>query len=584
MTEIKRSIKFFLLLFSSVVMAQTNLSPAQAGGVAQIPQEQVFVHYNNSLLFAGEYIYYKIYTLDAGSNNLSSLSKVAYVELLGEDGNRVFRHKLKLENGTGRGDFFIPTAVPSGNYKLLGYTQWMLNGGEENIFRSDIAILNPYRGDQSAVTPTEDSGVKLSLRISAEGAQQAPTASGDLSLHITKQKYSPREQVLLKLSGKGSAAEGNYSVSVRKAENIGQPKMPGALDFGKLFHQADRGNPTEVYLPELRGELLQGKIVPVGDEGSSAVQNNKIILSIPGDDYVVKVARTNASGDFFFNVDGEYSGETAFLELLGDQNSQYQIRLAETPAVDPNKLKFNRFYITPQMEEMIVQRSVYNQIENAYYGVKPDTLLTGESRKPFYEKKTIEYDLDDYTRFLTLRETFIEIVKEAYVRNVNGRPNVMVRPYLNATASGMPPLILVDGVVVQDHTTFLDIPAPEVQSIKIVKDNYYLGPQLFQGVLDVRTINGNFHERLTGQHITLLELEKPQPAKRYFKQQYDGDSNENIPDFRYQLLWQPGVNFENNAATLEFFTSDVKGDFEIHVEGFTGDGKPVSLRGEIRVE
>ncbi|HSI70029.1 MAG TPA: hypothetical protein VK941_07340, partial [Gillisia sp.] len=257
--------------------------------------------------------------------------------------------------------------------------------------------------------------------------------------------------------------------------------------------------------------------------------------------------------------------------------------LADKAEVDHQELDFNKFYISPEMEEMIVQRSVYNQIENAYYGVKPDTLLTGEIRKPFYEMEPILYDLDDYTRFLTLRETFIEIIKEAYVRNVSGQPTVRVRSLLNATASGLPPLILVDGVVVQDHTTFLDIPSPEIQSIGIIRENYYLGPQLFQGILDVRTIAGNFQERFSPNTVTTLDLEKPQPPKRYFKQQYNSNTNGNIPDFRYQLLWQPAVQFTNNEAHLEFYTSDVKGEFEVHVEGFTGDGSPVSLREVIRV-
>jgi hypothetical protein len=454
----KKLINILLLLFTGVVSAQTNITASQAESYSQIAQEKVFVHYNNSLLFAGEYIYYKLYTLDEASGNLSSLSKVAYVELVGEDGTRVFRHKLKLDNGTGRGDFFIPTAIPSGNYKLLGYTQWMLNGGEENIFRSDVALLNPYRGDQSAVTPTEDAAATLSLRISAEGAQQPRNASNDLRLDLAKQIYSHREPVKLKLSGNAKAAEGNYSVSVRKAENVQHPEMPSAANYGELYRDFSRGSTSEVYLPELRGELLRGRIVPADNSAGLSVQNKKIALSIPGEDYLVKVAGTNNSGDFFFNISGDYSGETALLEVVGADKDKYDIQLHQTIEPDHSKLDFNKFYISPEMEEMIVQRSVYNQIENAYYGVKPDTLATNRLRLPFYEMEPILYDLDDYTRFLTLRETFIEIIKDAYVRNVKGQPTVFVRPLLNATASNLPPLIMVDGVVVQDHGTFLDIP------------------------------------------------------------------------------------------------------------------------------
>ncbi|WP_373517044.1 hypothetical protein, partial [Pricia sp.] len=48
----------------------------------EIPKENLFVHYNSSVLFSGETLYYKIYCLNAKTANLSSLSKIAYIELV----------------------------------------------------------------------------------------------------------------------------------------------------------------------------------------------------------------------------------------------------------------------------------------------------------------------------------------------------------------------------------------------------------------------------------------------------------------------------------------------------------------------
>ena len=70
-----------------------------------------------------------------------------------------------------------------------------------------------------------------------------------------------------------------------------------------------------------------------------------------------------------------------------------------------------------------------------------------------------------------------------------------------------------------------------------------------------------------------------QPTKGYFKQNYSGDSKifERIPDYREQLFWQPSFEFKKKTMNLSFFTSDVKGDFEIVFEGFTNLGEPVYL-------
>ena len=93
--------------------------------------------------------------------------------MVGENGLVIFKHKLRLEDGYGHGDFFIPVSVSSGNYKLIGCTRWMLNWGEEVFFQEDISILNPYTnaqkpflGGQEAAaipnnTPSKSSGDNL---------------------------------------------------------------------------------------------------------------------------------------------------------------------------------------------------------------------------------------------------------------------------------------------------------------------------------------------------------------------------------------------------------------------------------------
>ena len=116
-------------------------------GVSQskvYPSERVHLHFNDSFLLAGEYLYYKLYCIDEQTNSLSSLSKIGYVALINSHGEEIFRHKITLENGMGQGDFFVPTSVTSGSYKLLGYTQWMGNLTITDFFQSDVIVVNPY--------------------------------------------------------------------------------------------------------------------------------------------------------------------------------------------------------------------------------------------------------------------------------------------------------------------------------------------------------------------------------------------------------------------------------------------------------
>ena len=77
---------------------------------------------------------------------------------------------------------------------------------------------------------------------------------------------------------------------------------------------------------------------------------------------------------------------------------------------------------------------------------------------------------------------------------------------------------------------------------------------------------------------------RPLKIKNYFNQIYDNSKkSDRIPDYRSQLLWLPNFNLNKNEDSLYFYTSDNNGDYEISLEGFTNEGKPVSLREIISV-
>ncbi|MFK5972968.1 MAG: hypothetical protein QM485_06770, partial [Flavobacteriaceae bacterium] len=125
----------------------------ELNGYNAIPEETVYIHYNDGFFLAGEYLYYKLYCLNAENTAPSTVSKVAYVELVSKNKQPIFKHKIRLKSGLGQGDFFIPTTTPSGNYKLIGYTQWMRNADQGLFFQSNITIVNPYQELQEPLQP-----------------------------------------------------------------------------------------------------------------------------------------------------------------------------------------------------------------------------------------------------------------------------------------------------------------------------------------------------------------------------------------------------------------------------------------------
>ena len=126
-----------LIFVFSIALAQTTSAPTTLEGWAErlgtfgksIPQEQVFVHMDNTCYFLGDTIYYKAYVRRSDTGAPSRLSGVLYAELLNQDGYLVERQQLELQNGQVHGSFVLQDTLYGGYYELRAYTRWQLNWG-----------------------------------------------------------------------------------------------------------------------------------------------------------------------------------------------------------------------------------------------------------------------------------------------------------------------------------------------------------------------------------------------------------------------------------------------------------------------
>ena len=95
-----------------------------------LPQEKVYLHFDNTCYFVGDTIWYKGYVTRSDKGTLTDMSKILYVELLTPDGFLVERQQLEMPNGTANGTFVLTDSLYAGYYELRAYTRWMLNFGQ----------------------------------------------------------------------------------------------------------------------------------------------------------------------------------------------------------------------------------------------------------------------------------------------------------------------------------------------------------------------------------------------------------------------------------------------------------------------
>ncbi len=567
-------IKHILLLF---VLINTQLSSAQQTVTLD---ETIFIHTNAATLISGETLLYKVYCLKSSDKTPSGISKVAYVELVDDNKKSVFKTKISLENASGQGDYFIPTTLKTGTYKLIGYTNWMLNKPFSELFQLNINIINPYKVDEKTASQNIFAG---NTNTTAESLKNE-----NVTLNLNKKIFSNRELVDLKIkSSNANYTNGTYSLSVRKLDNIPAQNQISAVDFaaGNAYLAVlDLKNENQkIILPEVRGEIISGKIS--AKNNSDKIDNISVGLSIPGKSFAFKVVQTDKNGNFIFNVNQTFYSSNIILQIIDEKANNYELTVNNAPEIDYTKVSFEKdAKLSYTIKESLLERSISSQVENAYFHKKVDNIEKTPTVEPFYYPLTKEYILDDYTRFKTLKETITEVAVEAYSKQKDDKLYLHVNDPSVFPQLPNPALVLVDGLYLENQNDLLTYNMKNVYKIEIIVGRYYVGAKSFNGLISFTTFDKDFKSTQTGSFIAKPTILRPQPKKIYNKVKYENTAdNERIPDFRNQLFWNPDVQLNQDSET-SFYTSDLSGTFEIRLEGFTKSGIPVSIKENIEIQ
>ncbi len=562
------------------IQASGQISKEQLSKVRKvIPTEKVVVHTNKSVYLAGETLYYKFYSLTT-NNKPSDVSNVGYVQLIGANNYLLFEHKLNLEKGLASSDFFMPSSINTGHYKLLGYTKWMENNVSSPFFVKDIYVINPFTVNGMLFQENQNNTKNTVHIIRNENVTNNLDNQADkISLDIEKQSYATRSKVVVNLkSNLANVYKGNYSLSIKKINSL-------KLNQDEQVNESVK-EINGFYLPEIRSEIISGKVLNKKDGTSAA---GKIVtLVLPGKDYIFKNVKTNDIGAFYFNLYENYKDAEALIQVQDVDRDQYDVVLDSKLFLYSKGLKFNEVKLDASIKSWLLKQSIYRQIENAYADSKKDSIVYRLPEEVFYDKPSLTYVLDDYKRFSTVRETFVEVIQNAAIRGAKGGYRFSVNTFVefkNSTFKDYDPLVLVDGYLIQNNADIVDFDCDKIESVSLVRDIYFSGPVIYKGIIDFKTKNGDFKPLNINEGAVKFNLQAPQVSKLYYHPYYsaENESLKRIPDYRAQLLWVPNLELKKENNTIEFYTSDVIGDFEIVLEGYSVNGDYIKSKRVFKV-
>jgi hypothetical protein len=327
-------------------------------------------------------------------------------------------------------------------------------------------------------------------------------------------------------------------------------------------------------LPEVRGHLIQGKIV---DDTGKPMADKIGYLASPGKKIRLYVSKSDAQGRVRFQMkdfqeDGKLVAQTNY-----ELDSLCHIEIENPFSSEHSPWKPSDVSLNTSMEDELVNRSIGMQVQDAYFEDETYFHFTkiNSDSVPFYGSADEVYNLDDYTRFPVMEEVMREYVKGVWVRKKRDKFRFMVIDKPKNSVFEENPLTLLDGVPVFNINQVLDMDPLKIKKIEVLTRRYFLGPLDMNGLVSLSTYNGDLGGLELDPRSIKLNYEGLQKQREFYSPRYPDAATRNsrLPDQRFLLHWKPSFKIKSEAK-FDFYTSDVEGQFIVVVEGLSKGGLP----------
>ena len=551
-----RLLLFFLLL------------PLCAGAQTTVV-EKTYISTDREIYVSGDKIWCSAFCVDA-ANGLrpSSLSAIAYVEIVSEDGT-LESGKIALSEGRGAGTIEIPATAPTGNYRIVAYTAYTKNtpgfNPQEHISKT-ISIFN------TSTKERVKNGVKI-LSDSEYDALRTPAstqpAAGALSITCHRSAEGYLEVVLTN----NSAAPADLSLSLSNRDGI---IPPDNTSIGAFMGAAASAAQAAAELPEYEGEIIRGRIAGATTDEIEGLKGRSAFISVPTEKSDLYSSIVDNDGMIKFVTNNIYGTKEMVCEIEDNDLARCHIELI-SPFVSPKLKGIPALQMAPSIKEDLQRRGLSVQLCRSFSADTLASLMPIRENPLIPSYDAIEYKLDDYKRFPVMRELFIEFINEIKVRRVDGKEQLKVKTHLEERVSLFDKnnsLIMVDGIPIFDHSQVIEYDPLLVESVVVYPYKYYTGWRSFCGMANFVTYKKNLPGIKFNDGVRVVQFKGCSYPMAFTCQEI----GEDFPDYRELLYWHPQIKLpagESSSIKVKI-PANVK-EIRICAEGMMENGTPFSI-------
>ncbi|MEX1239122.1 MAG: hypothetical protein WEB30_05375 [Cyclobacteriaceae bacterium] len=362
--------------------------------------------------------------------------------------------------------------------------------------------------------------------------------------------------------------------------NSKETDLAAAMDNLMLTHGWRRfdwqhvlsGNGRFVHLPEINGHIINGVVTRSGQKQGS------VFTYLGSSGRIIRAygSWSNAQGEVRFEIKDFYGSRRIIIQTKADSAEAYEVNVRNPFSTVMDGQKMPELKLNEKHSEELLSRSIAMQVQDVYYYEQTRNLFSKPKvdSSAFYGRADNTYLLDDYTRFPVMEEVMREYVPGVFVRKRRDGFHFLVIDQVNDGILPDDPMVLVDGIPVFDVDDIMKMDPLRVQKLEVVKRQYYLGQAVFSGIVSYSTYNGDLGDLKLNPQSVSLDYDGLQLQREFYSPRYDIKvDNDRLPDQRYLLHWQPDIfTDEEGKQKVEFYTSDVPGNYRVVAEGLSKDG------------
>ena len=126
-------------------VAQDTVTARLSRQLLLYPQEKLHIQTDKGAYLSGERIWLRAHLVRATGNIPAPLSRYVHVELFNPLNELVSRILVRPDSlGIHAGYLDLEESLPEGDYTIRAYTRYMLDRGEETLFRKTVRVMDPY--------------------------------------------------------------------------------------------------------------------------------------------------------------------------------------------------------------------------------------------------------------------------------------------------------------------------------------------------------------------------------------------------------------------------------------------------------